>query len=125
MQTLAYSIAIIAGFVHVSFFYMESVAWSKPGMHRRFGVRSAEEAEAVSAPMFNLGFYNLFLGMGAIAGAVIGLGGSSRAELLTLYTMAFMVGASLVLVGSNPKMMRAALIQGLLPAVAFLLLLVG
>jgi putative membrane protein len=60
MQTFAYALAIVAGFVHVSFFYFESIAWKRPSAHRLFGIRTPEEAEAVATPMFHLGFYNLF-----------------------------------------------------------------
>ena len=125
MESLAYTLALLAGLIHVYIFYLESIIWKQPKAHRVFGVRTDDEAELTSPIMFNQGFYNLFLALGAIGGALVGFGGSSTGEVLVLYTTAFMLGAALVLIGSRPTMVRGALIQGLLPAIAFVLLLVG
>jgi hypothetical protein len=55
---------------------------------------------------------------------LIDLSGSTKADLLALYAMAFMVGAAVVLVGSDPKMIRGALVQGSVPAIALVMLLI-
>ena len=125
MESLAYTLALLAGLIHIYIFYLESIIWKQPKAHQVFGVRTDDEAELTSPIMFNQGFYNLFLALGAIGGALVGFGGSSTGEVLVLYTTAFMLGAALVLIGSRPTMVRGALIQGLLPAIAFVLLLVG
>lgn len=125
MDTLAYTMALVAGLIHGYIFYVQAIIWKKPKAHRLFGVRSDDEAEVLASVMFNQGFYNLFLGLGAVGGALMGYGGSSNGEILTLFTMAFMTGAALVLIGSRLKMVRGALIQGLLPAISIVLLLVA
>ena len=125
MQSTAYVLALIAGLIHVYIFFLESVSWRQPKSHRTFGVTSLDDVELLAPVMFNQGFYNLFLAFGALGGALLGLNDSSVGESLTLYTMAFMLGAALVLLSSNSKMMRGALIQGLIPAISFVLLLVA
>ena len=125
METIAYALAAAAGAIHMYIFYLESVAWRRPSAHRIFGVKNLDDAELLAPVFFNLGFYNLFLALGAAAGALLGFAGSSTGEVLVLYTMSFMLASALVLVGSQPAMMRGALVQGLLPAMAVALLLVA
>ena len=125
MDTIAYALAAVAAFIHVYIFYLESMAWRQPRTHRTFGVKSLHDVETLAPIMFNQGFYNLFLALGAMGGALLGLNGSSVGESLTLYTMAFMLGAALVLIASNPKMTRGAAVQGLVPAISFVLLLLA
>ena len=125
VDTIAYALATVAAFIHVYIFYLESMAWRQPRAHRTFGVKSLDDVEALAPIMFNQGFYNLFLALGAMGGVLLGLNGSSVGESLTLYTMAFMLGAALVFIASHPKMARGALIQGLVPALSFVMLLIA
>ena len=125
MENIGYLLALLAGLIHVYIFYLESVAWKQPRAHRVFGVRTPEEAELLAPAFFNQGFYNLFLALGAIGGALLGFADSTIGNTLALYTTSFMVGAALVLIGSRPDMIRGAIIQGGLPAVAFVLLVVS
>jgi putative membrane protein len=53
----ALSIYIVAA-LHLVFFLLESVLWTKPGVRRAFG-NSAEAAEATKILALNQGFYNL------------------------------------------------------------------
>ena len=125
MENSAFVLAIVAGLIHVYIFYLESIVWRQPRGHRTFGVKDAAEVELLTPVMFNQGFYNLFLAIGAFVGAGLGLSGSSTGEVLTVYVMAFIAGAAIVLVGSRPSMIRSALIQGLLPAVSVILLVLS
>ena len=125
MDTIAYTLALIAGAIHVYIFTLESIIWRRPRAYRTFGITSLNDVETLAPAMFNQGFYNLFLAFGAIGGSLLGFGGSSTGEVLTLYTMAFMLGAALVLLATDRKMMRGVLVQGLLPAISFVLLLVA
>ena len=69
MDTLVIVAASLAGLLHIGFWVMESLLWRRPAVHRRFGVRDLDLAAVQQPVFFNLGFYNLFLGLGAIAGA--------------------------------------------------------
>ncbi|NUT36260.1 MAG: DUF1304 domain-containing protein [Hamadaea sp.] len=119
MHVIAAIAAVVAGLFHVLVFAMESVLFSRPEVHRRFGTAAADLA-AVRPWALNQGFYNLFLGLGALAGVVIG---ASTGRALVAFACLCMVGAALVLVATNRRMARAALMQGLAPLVALIALL--
>ena len=110
----------IAGSLHIAFFYLESVAFgSNKGVQKLFLGRRAENTESVEVvrvPLLNQGFYNLFLA----AGTLFGLYSGDIA--LVRYTLAFYVGAGLVLFASSPGKLRAAILQALPAAIGLYLL---
>jgi len=115
--------AALAALVHVYIFVLESLRWTEPATRRVFG--TTEETAAVTQPLaYNQGFYNLFLAIGSIAG--IGMVGSNRSASIALIVFATgsMLTAALVLIASDSSKARAAVVQGLFPAFALLLLLV-
>ena len=109
--------AAIAGLVHVLFFCLESLWWTKPAVYRRF--RSTEADALVTRSLaFNQGFYNLFLALGALGGLVLvttGHGGAGM--ILAAWSCASMLAAAVVLAASSPQMLRGAAVQGLPPLV--------
>jgi putative membrane protein len=121
VTTAAAVLAIIAGLAHVAVFVAESLLWSRPAVHRRFGAANAEVAQVQGPVFFNIGFYNLFLGIGAIVGGALLL--STGAITLALYTCLFMTGAGVVLLVQSPALWRGAVLQAGAPAVACLLIL--
>ena len=123
MTTVAVILTALAGLVHVGFFLAESVFWGRPGVYKAFGARDAEEARLLSPAFYNIGFYNLFLGLGAIAGAW--LLADSGAITLIVFTSLFMIGAGLVLISRSRELWRGALVQAGLPAVALIALALG
>ena len=112
--------AALAGLIHVLFFCMESLWWTKPAVFRRF--RSTEaQAQMTKNLAFNQGFYNLFLAGGTLGGlALIATGHRQAGMILVAWNCASMLAAAVVLAASSPQMMRGALIQGL-PPLCFLL----
>jgi putative membrane protein len=117
---IALIFAVLAALIHVVIFFLESVIWSKPAIWRRFGVGSREDAAVLQPMAYNQGFYNLFLaiatGLGIVLWAAspvknvgVGIAGVALASMLL---------ASIVLITSNPRLARAALMQGLAPLVA-------
>jgi putative membrane protein len=112
--------AAVAGILHVLFFCLESLWWTKPAVAHRF--RNTElQAQATKALAFNQGFYNLFLAAGALGGlGLIATGHRGAGMVMVTWNCAFMLGAAVVLIASSPKMLRGALIQGL-PPLVFLL----
>jgi putative membrane protein len=114
----------IAGAIHLGFFVVESLLWSRPQIHSLLGVRTPDEAEMLRFAMFNQGFYNLFLALGTF----VGVAGSwvlwnDRHELLVFCAL-FMIGAATVLVVGNRRLWRGAALQGGPPAIAMLLAVV-
>ncbi len=108
----------IAALIHVYVFVLESLTWTTPRTRAVFGVRSVEEAETMRLLAFNQGFYNLFLGLGALVGMVLPFVGVPRTFGLGMVVLAAasMAAAGVVLALSQPKLLRAALIQFLPPA---------
>jgi putative membrane protein len=120
MVTVMWIAAAVAGILHVLFFCLESLWWTKPAVARRF--RNTElQAQVTKALAFNQGFYNLFLAAGALGGlALIAAGHRQAGMILVAWNCASMLAAAVVLAASSPQMMRGALIQGL-PPLVFLL----
>ena len=124
MAILASVFVALAAVLHVYIFLMEAAWWTRPKIWQRFGLASQTEAETTRVLAYNQGFYNLFLAIGAVVG--IGMVGSNRDASVALIVMSTgsMLSAALVLVTSDRSKLRAAVIQGLLPALALVSLLV-
>ncbi len=119
MYALSLVAAAVAAALHVFIFAMESLWFTRPGIYRRFGVRSPEDAAILQPMAFNQGFYNLFLAIGAGAGVVARVTGHDAVgRTLVLFSCGCMLLAAVVLASSNPRMLRGALIQGVAPLVA-------
>jgi len=112
----------IAAAIHVYIFYLESVAWSKPRTWKSFGLRSQAEADTVKPMAFNQGYYNAFLALGAIAGIVLIAAGLVQSGIaLAIFAALSMVLAATVLITSNAKLARAAVLQGGAPLIGIVL----
>lgn len=119
--------AVLAALVHLWIFALESMLWSRPSTWRVFGVRDARDAEVLRPMAYNQGFYNAFLALGAGVGLVLLGTGFSRegGVAVALFALASMMLAAVVLVTSNPRMLRAALIQGAAPLLGLVFLLLS
>ena len=123
MSAVSQLAALVTALIHVQIFVMESVLWPRPAVHRRFGIRSAEDAVTTRPLMLNQGFYNLFLALGIGIGLVmVHTGPDSAGRAIVIFCCASIVGAAAVLLGTDRKLARAALVQGIPPAVALLAL---
>jgi putative membrane protein len=115
----------IAGLIHLYIFVMESFLWGRPRINKAFGM-SAEVMTKNRLFAFNQGFYNLFLALGAFAGIGLGMAGYASVGLtLEVYAGLSMVGASLVLLYSQPKLAVPAFIQGCPPLLGLIVLAIG
>ena len=119
---------VAAGFaalVHVYIFVLESLRWMHPSTRRIFGVQTDAEAEATRPLAFNQGFYNLFLALTVLTGiALTGIAFEAGAALVLAGTGS-MVLAAIVLIASRRDLARAAAVQGVLPAIAIVLVAAG
>jgi len=118
---------VVAALVHVGIFVLESVLWRRPSTWRRFGVHDQRDADALQPMAYNQGFYNLFLAVGAGIGLML-LSTAPSAEAgiaIAIFALASMLLAAIVLVASNPRMLRPALVQGAAPALALLFLVLS
>jgi putative membrane protein len=116
----------LAALLHVYIFWMESVGWTRPEVWKRFGVADQAAAEVTRPMAYNQGFYNLFLGLGAGLGLVLWWTGHDTAgRTLVLFCTGSMVLAATVLVTTGLRYLRAALTQGTLPLIGFVLTLLA
>ena len=126
MPVLAVAAALLAAALHVLFFYLESVTFSREPTWRRFGLTSQADAETVRPMAFNQGFYNLFLAIGIVVGLGLVAGGATDAgRAIVVFACACMVGAGVVLLLSNRSLARSALLQLVPPLVAIVATFVG
>ena len=124
MSVVASVFVGLAALLHVYIFWMESIAWTRPEIWRRFGVADQAQADTTKPMAYNQGFYNLFLGLGAALGIVLWWSGSHEAgSALMLFCTGAMVLAAIVLVTTGKGYLRAALAQGTIPLVGFVLTL--
>lgn len=118
-------LAGLAALVHVYIFVMESLTWTTPRVRATFGV-TEEEALATKSMAFNQGFYNLFLAISVFTGIVLfAVGAHAVGATLVFVGAGSMAAAAIVLLLSSPDKRAAALKQGVIPAVAVIILALG
>lgn len=124
MIVLATVVVTLAAALHIGIFVMESVAWTRPSVWKRFGVTDQAAADTTRPMAYNQGFYNLFLAIGAIIGLILlGIGLHAAGLALIYFTMASMLAASIVIVTTGRGYLRPAIIQGVLPLIGIVLML--
>lgn len=114
----------LAGLIHVYIFAMESLLWGKAKTNRVFGL-SPEKAEQNRLFAFNQGYYNLFLAVAAFTGVGLSLSndGHPAGATLMIYSSLSMVGAAMVLLYSQKKLIRPAAIQGVPPLLGLIFIM--
>ena len=116
----------LAALIHVYIFYLESIAWSKPKTWKTFGLTSQSEADTVKPMAYNQGYYNGFLALGVIVGlALITTNVAQAGYALAIFAGSSMVLAATVLITSNARLARAAVLQGAAPLIGVVLLVVS
>ena len=121
IAVIASVFTLLAGVLHGYIFLMESVWWTRPSVWKRFGIASQEVAETTRSLAYNQGFYNLFLGLGAILGTVLFWSGAAEVgRAIAMFAIGSMVLAALVLLSTGARNLRPALIQGTLPLIGFI-----
>ena len=115
----------VAAVIHVLIFFMESITWSKPATWKRFGLTSQADADTVKPMAFNQGFYNLFLAIGVGIGLIMIGSNVAGGVPIALFAAGSMVAAALVLLLSNRKLARAAIIQGAAPLLGIIFLVLA
>ena len=112
--------SLLAALLHVYIWVLESFRWTHPATRRTFGTSESE----ITRPMaYNQGFYNLFLAIITLVGLALLKTEHWVGSALALAGTGSMLAAAVVLVTHDRRMLRPALIQGTLPALAVLFLL--
>lgn len=125
MVTAGVIVAVLAAVLHGYIFVMESVTWTSPRTRAVFGT-TEQEAQTTKQLAFNQGFYNLFLAIVTLIGAVLLFTGATAVGAALIFAgVGSMLAAAVVLLVSSPDKARAAVIQGLFPLLAVGLLVTG
>ncbi|MDQ0843015.1 MULTISPECIES: DUF1304 domain-containing protein [unclassified Streptomyces] len=120
MNVVSQVFVLVAAAVHVAVWPLESFLYGRPQV-RVLLTGSTADAPEVRLWRFNVGFYNLFLALGLIAGFVaLHLGHETVGRTLIIYLSFFMIGGGIMLFISDPKLWRGSLGQALPPAVVLL-----
>lgn len=124
MNTFSQICFSLGALIHIFIFILEAVIWGRPYANKAFAV-TQEQAEELKLFAYNQGFYNLFLTIEVFVG--LGLFRFSPYQQagigLMIFGAASMLMASLVLIASSPRLLRAAIIQGGIPLLGLLGLL--
>jgi putative membrane protein len=121
MNPLALVAAGVAAGIHVFFFVLESLTFTKPETWRRFNVASQRDADLLGPLAFNQGFYNLFLAIGTAVGIVAAVTGHvDVGRPLIVFACASMALAGGVLVVTDRRLIGSAIIQSTPPLIALI-----
>jgi putative membrane protein len=129
MTPLVWVFALLAAALHVLVFVWEALAFQRPAVHQRIFFIPTADVPAVRLWAFGVGFYNLFLACGTIAGVVAWSGGNETVgRALVIYTCLFMALSGLVLFIADRmelgrprgKGIGGALAQGVPPLIALI-----
>ena len=102
MIVVAQIATLIAAAVHLLAFVWESLLFRRPSVHEGIFRIPGSDVHAAHLWAFNVGFYNLFLGSGAIAGVILWWAGQDTpGRTLVVYTCLFMFLAGLALAVSD------------------------
>ena len=127
MTPLVWVFALLAAGLHILVFVWEALAFQRPAVHQRIFFTPTADVPAVRLWAFGVGFYNLFLAIGAIIGiGCVAFAGGGSVQSAVGWTLVFsccgsMLLAALVLALSGKKYLRAAAIQGVTPLLAVVL----
>lgn len=125
MTAAALVVAALAAVLHVYIFVMESLTWTSPRTRAVFGM-SEDEAQTTRLLALNQGFYNLFLAIVTVVGIAATATGAHAVGAALLYAgLGSMLAAAVVLVASAPGKARPAVLQGTLPLIAIVLLVLA
>jgi putative membrane protein len=102
MNLIAQIFALVGAAVHVLAFVWETLLFRRPAIHRDLFRLRTEDLPATLLWSFNVGFYNLFLGSGAVAGVLSWWSGNATVgRTLVVYTCSFMFLAGIALAISD------------------------
>jgi putative membrane protein len=129
MTLVVWTFALLGAMLHVVVFVWEALLFQRPGVHQGIFYVSTADVSAVRLWAFGVGFYNLFLASGVVAGVIAwGAGDETVGRALAIYTCLFMFLSGIVLfiadrlALSRPrgKGLGGALAQSLPPLVALI-----
>ena len=102
MSIVTQVLALVVALVHGLAFVWEVVLFNRPSVHRDLFKTRTEDIPANRLWSFNVGWYNLFLAAGPVAGVIVyHVGEAAAGRALVLYACAFAFLAGLALFASD------------------------
>ncbi|MGV9817451.1 DUF1304 domain-containing protein [Nocardia xishanensis] len=120
MLTVVQILAVLAALLHGYVFVLESLRFAEPKVYAATFHVEREDLAAVQPWAFNQGWYNLFLAIGTLIGALLLPILPQAGWALLLIGCGSMIAAAGVSVATDRRFVKAAFIQGTLPALALL-----
>jgi putative membrane protein len=100
MTWLVWTFALVTAVVHIGVFVLEALLLERPGVHEGIFAIPAGDVPAVRLWAFGVGFYNLFIGCGLVAGVLAWAAGEetvARTHVIYLCLFTFLSGLVLLL----------------------------
>ncbi len=98
MTVVVWIFALLAAVVHIVVFVFEALLIQRPSIHRGVFKVPSTDVPAIRLWAFGVGFYNLFLGIGMVAGVVAWMAGyQTVGKTLVIYLCLVMVLSGIVL----------------------------
>jgi putative membrane protein len=95
MLVVAQIFALVVAAIHILVFVWESILFDRPSIHQGIFKVPTKDVPPVKLWSFNVGFYNLFLGLGAVAGVIaiqLGYDTVGKTLLVFICSCAFLLG---------------------------------
>ena len=98
MTVIVWIFALLTAAIHIAVFFLEAVFFERPSVHQRVFSVPTKDVPAIRLWAFGVGFYNLFLGCGMIAGVIAWASvNETVGRTLVVYHCVFLVLSGLVL----------------------------
>ena len=98
LTVVAWVFAVISAAVYLLAFVWETILFRRPGVHQGVFAVPTEDVEPVRLWSFCVGFYNLFIALGAVIGVITWAAGAvSAGRALVIFSCLFMFGCGVVL----------------------------
>jgi putative membrane protein len=108
MTLVVWTFALLAAMLHVVVFVWEALLFQRPGVHQGIFFVPTADVPAVRLWAFGVGFYNLFLGSGAVAGVISWSAGNETVGLtLVIYLCLCMFLSGIVFLADRSELGRA------------------
>jgi putative membrane protein len=119
MTAVVWIFALLAAALHILVFVWEALLIERPGVHQGMFSVAAADVPAIRLWAFGVGFYNLFLACGTIAGVLFWAAGEvAVGRALVVYTCLFMLLSGIVLLIADRRAMGRPRRKGIGGAVA-------
>ncbi len=119
MTLVVWTFALLGAAIYILVFFWEVLLFQRPGVHQGIFFIPTADVPAVRLWAFGVGFYNLFLGSGAVAGVIAwSAGNEAVGRTLVIYVCLCMFLSGVVLLVADRLELGRARGKGLGGALA-------